>query len=88
MDIPLVQKICTVNASENCIGQGPKESFRGSYCKQCYKKYLSNYYVLNREKLLAKANARYVPNGNPRGRRSLAAPVVEAPAAAPVALEQ
>ena len=70
MDAPIIQKICTMNVSENCIGQGLKEDFRGSYCKQCYKKYLSNYYLINRERLLAKANSRYIPNGNPRGRRA------------------
>jgi hypothetical protein len=84
MNIPGSQKICTINVSENCTGEGPAVEFRGSYCKQCYKKYLSNYYLLNRDRLLEKAKARYIPSGNPRGRRAAIAPIAPIPPIAPI----
>jgi hypothetical protein len=61
-------KTCKMSISDKCSLNAHKSEFKGSYCRPCYKEYSRSYYRLNRAKLLARANARYVRTGEPRGR--------------------
>jgi hypothetical protein len=61
-------KNCTHELSPLCLRQTDANNFKGSFCKECRKTYMQSYYRLHRERVLAKANERYVPSGNPRGR--------------------
>lgn len=62
------RKICLYTISDECYGTGDKSEFVGNYCRCCHKRYLALHYQKNREVLLRRANARYIPNGRPRGR--------------------
>lgn len=62
------EKECSHNISEGCFGIAPKEMFKGSLCKMCHTVYMQEHYRRNRERILARAKARYVPSGRLRGR--------------------
>ncbi len=62
------EKECKHQINPNCPLIAPKDSFKGSYCRECNITYMANHYTRNRERILALSKARYVPSGRVRGR--------------------
>jgi hypothetical protein len=56
-------KTCTAGLSNDCIREAPRDEFKHNYCKACYKAYMAQYYIKNRNKFLMNANLRYYAKG-------------------------
>src|SRR5665648_643844 len=74
-NVPQIQELCRYNLSEECLKIGPKSEFLGRCCCKCTPIKQHQYYLLNKDKMIA-----YCKNRRILLRKKLIENMADAPA--------